>query len=98
MIDRIEIRKTIAEHLHQKIIDGSINPDVVPELVSFIEEAIKERDDSLVSDLSSLIRTWEDSMGVEDKTLYTLGLRRVIDLVRNESHKPLNEDQRGFKL
>lgn len=98
MVDRIEVGKIISGHLHEKIMDGSIKPDVVPDLISFIEEAIKERDNSLVADLAILTRDWEDAMGPEDKTLYTLGLRRAIDLIRNEKHKPLDEDKRDFKL
>ena len=98
MVDRIEVGKIISEHLHQKIMDGSIKPDAVPDLVSFIDEAIKERDDSLVAGLATLTREWETAMGPDDKSLYTLGLRRAIDLIRGESHKPLGEDVRDFKL
>jgi len=40
----------------------------------------------------------EEAMGEEDKTLYTLGMRRVIDMLREENHKPLSEnDYRDFK-
>lgn len=98
MVDRIEVGKIISGHLHEKIMDGSIKPDAVPDLISFIEEAIKERDDSLVAGLATLTRDWESAMGADDKTLYTLGLRRAIDLIRNENHKPLDEDKRDFKL
>lgn len=95
MVDTI---KVISGYLHEKIMDGSIKPDAVPDLISFIEEAIKTRDDGLVAGLAILTRDWETAMGSDDKSLYTLGLRRAIDLIRGESHKPLSDDVRDFKL
>ena len=63
---------------------GDIKPDGAPDLISFIEEAIDNRDQELVNNISLLIRDWEEAMGAEDKTLYTLGMRRVIDMLREE--------------
>ena len=98
MVDRIDLMKIISGQLHEKIMDGSLKPDATPDLLSFIEEAIKNREDSLVERLATLTREWETAMGPEDKSLYTLGLRRAIDLIRGENHKPLDEDVRDFKL
>lgn len=98
MVDRIEVGKIISEHLHQKIMDGSIQPDAVPDLISFIEEAVLLRDQNLINDLADLTRSWEEAMGQDDKSLYTLGLRRAIDLIRGDERKPLDEDNRDFKL
>jgi hypothetical protein len=98
MVDRIDLMKIISEHLHEKIMDGSLKPDATPDLLSFIEEAVKNREDYLVAGLATLTRDWEEAMGKDDKSLYTLGLRRAIDLIRGESHKPLGEDFRDFKL
>jgi hypothetical protein len=98
MVDRIDLMKIISGHLHEKIMDGSLKPDATPDLLSFIEEAIKTREDSLVEGLATLTRDWETAMGADDKSLYTLGLRRAIDLIRGETHKPLGEDVRDFKL
>jgi len=95
MVDTI---KVISEYIHGKIMDGSIKPDAVPDLISFIEEAIAVRDQKLISDLAILTREWEDTMGSDDKSLYTLGLRRAIDLIRGDERKPLGEDNRDFKL
>jgi len=94
----VDIMKIISGYLHEKIMDGSVKPDAVPDLISFIEEAFAVRDQKLISDLAILTREWEDTMGSDDKSLYTLGLRRAIDLIRGDERKPLGEDNRDFKL
>ncbi len=35
--------------------------------------------------LMDLIKDWEEKMSDDDKTLYSLGLRRALDVVRGES-------------
>lgn len=95
---KAEIKRIISEFIQGKMMTGDIRPDGVPDLISFIEEAIDNRDQELVNNISLLIRDWEEAMGKEDKTLYTLGMRRVIDMLREEKYKPLSEnDYRDFK-
>jgi hypothetical protein len=68
--------------------------DQWPVKIELIEKLI----DSAVNDwyldidqqLSNLVRDWEEKMGDEDKTLYTLGIRRAQDIVRGEEN-PLYE-------
>ena len=93
-----EFKQKIAEHLTGLIMDGTIKPDNVPDLISFIDEALNSREQYLINGLAELVRTWEASMGEEDKSLYTLGLRRAIDLIRESDYKPMSgEDHRDFK-
>lgn len=40
-------------------------------------------------DLKKMIVDWEKAMGDDDKTLYSLGVRRALDKVRGEE-RPLN--------
>jgi len=97
-MNRTELKQKIAEHLTGLIMDGSIKPDNVPDLISFIEQTITERETYLVAKLAELVEHWETSMGEEDKSLYTLGIRRAIDVVRETEYKPINgEDHRDFK-
>lgn len=97
-MNRSEFKRTIAEHLTGLIMDGTIKPDNAPDLISFIEETIEKRETYLVERMAELVRDWESSMGDEDKSLYTLGIRRAIDVVREAEYKPINgEDFRDFK-
>jgi hypothetical protein len=61
-----------------------------------VEEAVANKDNALVEIISSLIKDWEEAMGPEDRSFYTLGLRRVIDIIRNEEYKPLDKDYRNW--
>lgn len=97
-MNKSELKQRFQERITGLIMDGSIQPDKAPELISYLIEVINEREDYLVARLAELVSTWEDSMGDEDKTLYTLGIRRAIDVIRETEYKPINgEDFREFK-
>lgn len=57
--------------------------------VEQIAEAVTTPVDSFVksieNQLTELIKDWEEKMSDDDKTLYSLGLRRALDVVRGES-------------
>jgi hypothetical protein len=60
--------------------------DLLARLVNtVVENWYLEIDDQL----KKLITDWEAAMGDDDKTLYTLGVRRALDKVRGEE-RPLN--------
>lgn len=95
---KTELKQRFQERITGLIMDGTIKPDSAPELISFLIEVVNEREDFLVTKMAELVFSWEDSMGEEDKTLYTLGIRRAIDVVREVEYKPINgEDFRDFK-
>ncbi len=57
--------------------------------VEQIAEAVMTPVDSFVNSienqLTELIKDWEEKMSDDDKTLYSLGLRRALDIVRGDS-------------
>ena len=48
-----------------------------------VEQVLSDWTNELDEEITRLIKTWESSMD-DDKTLYTLGLRRAQDLIRGE--------------
>ncbi len=92
-----EMKLILMNHLQNQAMLGNVKPDALPDLKEFIEEVVDKKDSDLVFHIATLIRDWEKSFGEEDKSLYTLGLRRVIDIIRDDSYKPLSEDHRDFK-
>jgi hypothetical protein len=38
-------------------------------------------DDEIIAMLKEMIQEWEATLGEEDKTLYSLGLRRAVDRI-----------------
>jgi hypothetical protein len=55
-----------------------------------IDSAVNDWYSDIDQQISNLVRDWEEKMGDEDKTLYTLGIRRAQDIVRGEEN-PLYE-------
>ncbi len=56
---------------------------------NLIETAVGDWYSDIDQQLVNLVKEWEDKMGDDDKTLYTLGVRRALDIVRGEE-RPLN--------
>lgn len=90
-----ELIDAMKSHLHNMILDRHIEPESVKHIVPYMEELISTRDEAIVSALVDLIRDWEQAMGDDDKSLYTLGMRRAIDVIREEKYKPLDKDYRN---
>ena len=78
--------------------DGSIKPEAVPSLTRFLDDVLNEGNEELIKTLVGKIKDWEDTMGENDKSLYTLGIRQAVDVLRGDSpahakeYKPLDEE------
>jgi hypothetical protein len=53
-----------------------------------VDQVVSSWYDEVDGRLTDLIKTWEDKMGDDDKTLYTLGIRRAQDLFRGQDPNP----------
>ena len=61
-----------------------VNPNVPAEKVAaIVDDVLGEWTRTAEIKLVEMIREWEDRMP-EDDTLYTLGLRRALDVIRGE--------------
>lgn len=49
-----------------------------------IETAVHDWLSDIDQQLVKMVKDWEEKMGEDDKTLYTLGVRRALDIVRGE--------------
>ena len=93
-----DARYTIVSHLEALMMDGSIKPEVVPSLLRFLDDVANENTEELIKTLVEKIKDWEDAMGEDDKSLYTLGIRQAVDIIRGDSpthakeYKPLDEE------
>ena len=93
-----EVRSIIVSYLEGMMMNGSIKPEAVPSLTRFLDEVISEVNEELIEELVKKIKDWEDTMGEDDKSLYTLGIRQAVDVLRGDSpthakeYKPLDEE------
>lgn len=93
-----EFRSIIVSHLEGMMMNGSIKPEAVPALTRFLDEVVSGINEDLIKTLVTKIKDWEDTMGDEDKSLYTLGIRQAVDVLRGDKfehakeYKPLGEE------
>ena len=93
-----DARSTIVSYLEGMMMDGSIKPEAVPSLTRFLDDVLNEGNEELIKTLVGKIKDWEDTMGENDKSLYTLGIRQAVDVLRGDSpthakeYKPLDEE------
>ena len=99
-MDKKELRSTIVDNLQNLAYENKITPEVIIEILEHFDRVSDERERDLVRVLSEKISSWEDIVGDEDKSLYTLGVRHAIDLIRGSDPKkpsdyqPLDDDYR----
>jgi len=75
----------ITEQLQQFVQRGQMTPEAFLAVSQVVEANTNNWIDSKVQKLEEMIREWEVSMDDSDKTLYSLGLRRAVDVVREQT-------------
>lgn len=69
------------------LIEGAVSPyitDFSGDMREAIDTVLNAWFDNLDDRILDMVKDWEGRMGDDDKTLYTLGLRRVRDLLAGE--------------
>ena len=67
-------------------------------LVTFLfREHLEKYNNNLSEDIHKRARAWEQSVGEDDPSLYTLGLRHASDIIRGESPDRFLIDGTGVK-
>lgn len=91
------VRKAVADELQSMVYWKTINASVVPDLMKFIDDTFTTWEKSIVEELGKKVIHWEASMGDEDTSLYTLGIRHSIDAIKGldeNKYEPIKEDFR----
>lgn len=73
------------------LLQAAVSPhvdDFSGEIRDNIDVVLDEWFDNLDHRLTDLIKDWESRVGNDDKTLYTLGIRRVKDIIRGIDDHP----------
>lgn len=66
---------------------AAVNSDklTVEQIAEAVVTPVNTYVESIENQLTDLIKDWEEKMSDDDRTLYSLGLRRALDIVRGES-------------
>lgn len=75
----------IIEQLSQLAQKGQMTPEALMEVTRVIENSVDGWIDSKVITLEEMIREWEQVMDKGDNSLYSLGLRRAVDVVQEKN-------------
>lgn len=60
---------------------GGITPEALVSVIVLVDEEVDGWRSRTAAELKRMAREWEATMGDDDRTLYSLGLRRAIDVV-----------------
>ncbi len=92
-MNKKEFRSTIVDNLQNLTYENRITPEVLVEILEHLDRVFEEREQTLVKALSEKISSWEAIVGDEDKSLYTLGIRHAIDIIRESDPKKPSDYQ-----
>jgi hypothetical protein len=75
------MKQELAVELSKKIMELTLHPAMYEEdLYIQIRRMMSQYDEHLISEITKLVKEWETEVP-DDKSLYTLGLRRSIDII-----------------
>ena len=75
------MKQELAVELSKKIMELTLHPALYEEdLYIHIRRMMSRYDEHLISQINELVKEWETEVP-DDKSLYTLGLRRSIDII-----------------
>lgn len=77
--------------------EGFLNSESASLVTFLFREHLEKYNNSLSEDIHNKARAWEESVGEDDASLYTLGLRHASDIVRGESPDRFLIDGTGVK-
>jgi hypothetical protein len=80
-----QLTNNIIEQLRQLAQRGEMTPEALMKVNEVIETSVDSWIVSKVDILEDMIKEWELVMDSGDTSLYSLGLRRAVDVVREET-------------
>ncbi len=73
------MKEQIGSDLRVLVHAGEITPDTLMKISRIVESRVEEWRVGIINDLNLMVREWEETMGDDDQSFYTLGIRRAID-------------------
>jgi hypothetical protein len=79
------LSKNIMEELRQNVQRGEMTPEALMAVARVIDSNIDGWIQAKTDVLTEMVQEWEETMGSDDKSFYSLGIRRAIDVVQEET-------------
>lgn len=81
----VSVRSALAFEFQKSLLpmvaEQLIAPEAAVMLTEKVVEALSDYSEEIAEKLRTMISEWESVMDEDDKTLYSLGLRRAVDIV-----------------
>lgn len=75
------MKEQIGSDLRVLVHSGEITPDTLLRVSRIVDDRVEEWRSGIIEQLREMVKEWEESMGDDDQTFYSLGIRRAIDLL-----------------
>lgn len=75
------MKEQIGSDLRVLVHSGEITPDTLMRVSRIVDDRVEEWRSGIIEQLREMVKEWEESMGDDDQTFYSLGIRRAIDLL-----------------
>lgn len=75
------MKQAITPLLWDMTINNEITPEAYQKIIQKVEGLSNDAILDKVGKLEQMVKDWEASMGEDDKSFYTLGIRRAIDVL-----------------
>ncbi len=75
------MKQVLTSMLWDMTINNEITPEAYQKIIQKVEGLSNDAILDKVKKLEQMVKDWEDSMGDDDKSFYTLGIRRAIDVI-----------------
>jgi len=79
------LTSNMVEQLHQYVQRGEITPEALIKISQVVEANTQNWVEAKIQKLEEMVQEWEATMVDDDKTLYSLGLRRAVDVIREQT-------------
>jgi hypothetical protein len=80
-----QLTNSIVEQLRQLAQRGEMTPEALMKVHEVIQTCVDSWIETKVNTLEDMIKEWELVMDSGDNSLYSLGLRRAVDVVREQT-------------
>lgn len=81
----MNINERFLSELRVLVQSGELTPEQMTKVARVFNKENTAWRVAIAAQLRDMVEEWEESMGQDDKSLYSLGLRRAIDLLTGES-------------
>ena len=79
------MKEEIGSDLRVLVMAGEMSPDTLMKVSRIVESRVEGWRFGCITQLETMVKEWEETMGDSDQSLYSLGLRRAIDVLNGKS-------------